>query len=296
MIQVILRGGLGNQMFEYSLGLMLAKKYKTGLVLDTTYLHDRFPRKNITYRTYDLDIFGITPHVTALSKISRSAPVPGVWLGLDFALIGARDMLGLRKIARENDDLHFDPAVPESGGNVCLWGFWQSEKYFADARDEVRQAFTFRDELPHATAAMADAIRGTDSVSLSVRRGDYLRAGNSKIYGETDVKYYDEAARYVASRVPSPHFFVFSDDIAWCRENIRPPFPTTYIPDELRGPKWKYALELTSLCKHQIIANSTFWWWGAWLNRNPEKIVVAPREWHLGIVHDDVVPGEWVRL
>ncbi len=209
MIQVILRGGLGNQMFEYSLGIALAKKYKTDLVLDTTYLHDRFPRRNITYRTYDLDIFNVAPRFTALSEISTAVPVPGVWLGLDLGLVKMRDVMGARKLVREKDELHFNPMIIESGVDSCLWGFWQSPKYFTGAEDEVRRAFQFQDALPSQAEAMAAKIKSANSISLSVRRSDYLRADNAKTYGETSTKYYDDAVRYVASCVPSPHFFVF---------------------------------------------------------------------------------------
>ncbi len=297
MIQVILRGGLGNQMFEYSLGLALAKKYKTDLVLDAAYLNDRFPRKNITFRTYNLGMFNVERRFSALSKLSARFPVPGLWLGLDLGLVKARDAIGGRKLVRETRDCCFDPAVLESGENVCLWGFWQSPKYFAGIEDEVRRTFRFRDTLTGPAAEMADKIQAVDSISLSVRRGDYLRAGNSQIYGNTDIRYYDNAVRYMASRVDKPHFFVFSDDVAWCRENIRPSFPTVYIPDELPGLEWNFTLDLSSRCKHQIIANSTFWWWGAWLNKNPEKIVVAPKRWRAsGIEDDDAVPGGWIRM
>ena len=298
MIQVMLRGGLGNQMFEYALGLALAKKHTTGLLVDTTYLNDRFPRKNFTFRHYELDIFKVDPKITALSRFSKKMPIPGAWLGLDFGLIAVRDRLGMRALVREKDGLRADLSVLDAGDDVCLWGFWQSEKYFEDAKDEVRQAFRFRAELSSEAAALAEKIRATQSVSLSVRRGDYLRAGNAKIYGDTDTAYYDAAVKYIASRVPSPHFFIFSDDIAWCREHIKPLFPTTYVPDELRNPEWRYVLELSSLCKHQIIANSTFWWWAAWLNQNPDKIVIAPKQWRVGVPagNDDATPPGWVRI
>src|SRR5258708_1638123 len=114
MVTVFLRGGLGNQMFEYAAGLRLAKKKNTALSLDSVHLSDRFPRKNFTYRIYDMDIFNIEPRFTTLSKIANTLPIPGIWLGLDLLLIGLRDALGIQKILQEKSE-RFDPAVLAAG-------------------------------------------------------------------------------------------------------------------------------------------------------------------------------------
>ncbi len=295
MIQVMLRGGMGNQMFEYAHGLALAKKHHTDLVVDKTFLMDRFPRlPRYTYRTYELDAFALLPHFTMLSKIAAAAPIPGVWLGFDFGAAGIRDLFGVRKLIREKECWHFDPSVAEAGADICLWGFWQSEKYFTDAKEEVSRAFTFPEVLPSAARALADEIQRTTSVSLSVRRGDYVNAANAKVFGGTNLEYYDAAIAYIAQRISSPHFFIFSDDVAWCREHIKPSYPTTYIPADIGG---RSAMQLSSLCKHHIIANSTFSWWAAWLNRNQEKIVIAPKQWAVGGQNqEDIFLPKWVIL
>jgi hypothetical protein len=298
MITVFLRGGLGNQMFQYALGLNLAKKNKTALVLDTTFLNDRFPRPQFTYRTYDLDVFDVAPRFTALSKISRNIPIPGVWLGLDLGLMGARDVFGIQKMIIEDERAGtvFDPNVLAVGSRALLYGRWGSEKYFADAADDVRAAFHFRHPLEGEAKILAENIQSCNSVSLHVRRGDYLLPKYKKEYGQTDMSYYDRAVKYVAERVSNSTVFVFSDDVAWCRENIKPTFPTVYVDDASRGPKAAFHLELMSLCKHNIISNSSFSWWAAWLNQNPSKIIVAPREWYVGVEHDDIVPEGWARM
>jgi hypothetical protein len=275
MVTAILRGGLGNQMFEYAAGLNLALKNKVGFVLDTTYLNDRFPRREFTYRAYDLDVFDIKPDFTLFSKVSAAIPIPGVWLGADFAL----------------------SAMVRACGGTVLWGFYQGEKYFAGEKEAVRAAFRFRQPLAGEAALIAETIKWGDSVSLHVRRADYVTfKNNEKLFGKTDVSYYERAAAYVAERVGGAHFFVFSDDIAWCREHIKLPFSTTYMDDASRGPKAAFHLELMSLCKHNIIANSSFSWWGAWLNNNPGKIVVAPKRWSLSGASDDIVPSGWIRI
>lgn len=268
MVKVILRGGLGNQMFQYAAGLDLALARKTQLVLDTTYLNDRFPRRQITYHRYDLDIFKIEPQFTLLSKVSRAVPVPGLWLGFD--LVGHL----------------FDGS---------LWGFYQSEKYFKDHEEAVRTAFRFRHALEGEAKKLQEEIKNTNAVSIHVRRGDYTLPKYKKIYGATDAAYYEKAIEYVSTRVESPQFFIFSDDIDWCKKNIKAPVGSVYVTRSSEGPKASFHLQLMSLCKHNIIANSTFSWWGAWLNANPEKMIVAPRRWLMGS-REDIVPASWTQL
>jgi hypothetical protein len=297
MITVLLRGGLGNQMFQYALGLRLAKKNQTGLTLDTTFLNDRFPRKEFSYRTYDLDVFDIDPRFTLLSKITTALPIPGVWLGLDFAFAAVNELCGLQKILREKLEGIFDPTVLDSRGNALLWGFWQSEKYFADVAGDVRTAFQFRDPFEGEVKALAEKIGSCNAVSLHVRRGDYLSPKYASAYGATDLSYYERALKYVAEHAQNPTIFIFSDDIDWCRENVKPKFPTVYVDDATRGAKASGHLKLMSLCKHNIIANSSFSWWGAWLNQNPSKIIVAPKQWYARSTGgSDITPASWIRI
>ena len=264
-------------MFQYALGLGLAKKNNTELVLDTTFLNDRFPRRQFTYRTYDLDVFDIKPKFTLLSEVSARVPIPGLWLGLDIAAIQANNILGLRKLLREKEEHTFDGAIARAKGEVTLWGFWQNEKYFEDVKDEVRAAFRFRVSDSKAIIEVKKNIINSNSVSLHIRRGDYLLAANSKLHMATGGLYYDRAISYIVERVKSPKFFIFSDDIGWCRENIKTGYPTVFMTHVSAGPKASGHLELMSLCKHNIIASSSFSWWGRGRNENPEKIMVAPK-------------------
>ncbi|MDO8664746.1 MAG: alpha-1,2-fucosyltransferase [Candidatus Liptonbacteria bacterium] len=300
-ITVFLRGGLGNQMFQYALGLHLAKKNNNNaeLVLDTTFLNDRFPRKEFTYRTFDLDVFTLKPHLSVLSKISEKLPVPGLWLGLDIAFLMVKKIFGLKKIIKEKNNYVFESEVLSAKGDIVLWGFWQSEKYFADIAPDIRKAFSFREELSGEAAVIAEEIKNKNSVSLHVRRGDYVKFEKvKKMVGDTNLSYYAATVSYIAERVNAPHFFVFSDDIEWCEENLKISFPVTYLDEKTAGPKNAYHLELMSLCKHNIIANSAFSWWGAWLNKNPEKIVVAQKKWYATTLphEEDIVPEAWIRI
>lgn len=297
MVTVFLRGGLGNQMFQYAAGLNLAKKNGTTLALDTVHLRDRFPRPRFSYRTYDLGVFTVEPQFTALSRLADKLPVPGAWLGLDLLGIAFRQMFGATKVIREKSSA-FDPSVLDARGNVLLYGRWQSEKYFAGVKDDVRAAFRFRRPLQGEAKALAEKIAGCNSVSLHVRRGDYATFKNvERLMGKTDLGYYGRATKYVAGRTKNPEFFVFSDDIAWCRVNLKLSFKATYVDDASRGPKAAFHLELMSRCKHNIITNSTFSWWGAWLNANPQKIVIAPKNWYTdpAVKSDIILPG-WIKI
>ncbi len=299
MVTVFLRGGLGNQMFQYAAGLSLAKKRGDTLRLDTVFLNDRFPRRNFSYRTYDLDIFAFDPRFTALSKCSQDFPIPGVWLGIDIGLMKLKNLFGRQCLIKEKKEFSFDPDIFKRKGDVLLWGRWQNEKYFADIADEVRTVFTFKYLFVGEAAMIANDIQSCDSVSVHVRRGDFAAFKNvAKMMGETDLSYYGRAVAYVAGHVGNPKFFIFSDDIDWCKDNLKLPFPTVYISASTGGSKTAFHLQLMSLCKHNIIANSTFSWWGAWLNRNPEKIVIAPKKWYADgrDEKNEIMPESWIKL
>lgn len=295
MVTVFLRGGLGNQMFQYAAGLNLAKKNNTDLLLDTVSLRDRFPRRKFTYRDYDLGIFIIKPTFTFLSELANALPIPGVWLGLDLLGTNVRRAFGLQALVKRSDDL-FDPRVLETRGNIFLYGRWQNEHYFKDIEQEVRSAFTFREPLQGEARLLAQEIEKTNSISLHVRRGDY--ATFASVYtGETNLAYYETAVNYLTGRIEKPHFFVFSDDIDWCKENIKLAAPVTYVKKEIAGPRAAFHLDLMSRCKHHIIANSTFSWWGAWLDSRMEKIVIAPKQWYIDPKYkEEIVPPGWIKL
>ncbi len=304
MVQVFLRGGLGNQMFQYAAGLAVARQCGTSVVLDTTYVSDRTPRPQFAYRTYALDIFKLHERFTTLSRCARALPIPGLWLGLNIFLMKVRERAGGVTIIKERTEHDFDQSIFDTAqaakGAVVLWGRWQTEKYFADIAREVRAAFQFNYPMRGEALAIANAMdeAGFTSVSVHVRRGDFVSMKNVEaLHGKMDLSYYDRAAKYIAERVERPHFFIFSDDVAWCRGHLKLPYPMTLVPAEAAGPNDAFHLELMSRCKHNIVANSTFSWWGAWLNVNDKKIIVAPKQWYADpALERDVVPAGWVRL
>lgn len=288
-------------MFQYATGLSFAKKYHTELLLDTTHLNDRIPRRHFAFRTYDLDVFRMEPRLTVLSKISTHLPIPGVWLGLDLMMMGIRDVFGVQKMIIEDErpGRPNDFLMARAGPNSLLYGRWQNEKYFKDVEFDVRTAFRFRNPLGGDAATIAREIKNTNSVSLHVRRGDYAAFKTTqKLWGGTDLDYYHRAAKHIATQTNHPHFYIFSDDIAWSRENLKLEYPMTFVSASAAGAKGECHLELMSLCKHHIITNSTFSWWGAWLDPRADKLVIAPKQWQAEpkVLSSDVVPEGWILL
>lgn len=192
---------------------------------------------------------------------------------------------------------HYWPGIMEVSHNAYLAGYWQSEKYFSDVAETVRADFTFRLSLSRQNAELAERIGQTMAVSLHIRRGDY--ASNPKAnaaHGLCSLEYYRQAVQHVAEHIECPEFFIFSDDIAWAKSNLKIDFPCWYV-DQNQGAESYNDMRLMSLCRHHIIANSSFSWWGAWLNPHPDKTVVAPKKWFANDGNvEDLFPASWVTL
>jgi Glycosyl transferase family 11 len=282
MIATRLMGGLGNQMFQYAAGRRLAIKRGVELVLDLSYLTNQ-PRGDVP-RHFELECFHI---------VGRRATAP-----LDGGRVQRLLRLGRSNAFRRLRErgVQYQPAVVESPDNTLLIGYWQSEKYFKDEEAQIREDFAFAAVLSPEKRAVARAI-GKNAVSVHVRRGDYLsHAAANKFHGVLPLEYYERAAATIIEKTKDAHFFVISDDPAWCRSHIKLPGLTTFVGDA-PGPGHE-DMQLMSLCRHHIIANSSFSWWGAWLNARDDKIVVAPRRWFTDESRDtrDLVPESWIWL
>jgi len=193
---------------------------------------------------------------------------------------------------------HYWAGIRSVPASAYLQGYWQSEKYFADAADTLRADFTFRQPLSQENAAWVEKIGSCTAVSMHVRRGDYVSdVRTSAAHGVCSLDYYRAAVQYIVGSVKEPEFFVFSDDIAWACENLNIEYSCHYI-DHNRDEESYNDMRLMSLCSHHIIANSSFSWWGAWLNPGADKIVVAPALWFASGTRrlDDLFPPGWVTL
>jgi hypothetical protein len=174
-------------------------------------------------------------------------------------------------------------------------GYWQNEKYFVDIREELLETFKIADTPSEPCSSYMDMIKRKNAVSIHIRRGDYAENPKvKKIHGVLSRDYYTEAIRLIKQQKPEPVFFFFSDDIEWCKLNLPESGVFVENTSDLED------LYLMSLCKNNIIANSSFSWWGAWLNEDPEKIVVAPRQWFadtgLNEIASEICPSSWIRL
>lgn len=288
MIIVRLKGGLGNQLFQYAAGRRLAHANGTKLKLDLS------AYQNDPLRVYELHPFQIQEELAAPEEIAR---LRGAGLARQIRRVAKSVYPGFYPTWVKERSLHFDPGLLDISGEAYLEGYWQSERYFQDIAPILHSEFTVRDPLEGHNRVVAETILGCPAVSIHVRRGDYVsRPETFQTHGVCPPEYYREAAAELAGEVRDAHFFVFSDEPEWAQENLRLEHPVTYIVGN-RPQKGYEDLRLLSLCRHHIIANSSFSWWGAWLSRCPEKIVIAPRQWFADPRNDtrDLIPPSWRR-
>ena len=267
-------GGLGNQMFQYAAGRALALRLGGNLALDISAF------ENYTlHQGFELTrVFAMSPAIASGQDLRR---VLG-WQHSSFvrSVLARRPFAALRSqrfVAEPH--FHYWSGFKELADDVYLAGYWQSEKYFKPLVSQIREDFRFRLPLEGENAALAVRLSQTEAVSMHVRRGDY--ASNPKTtstHGLCSLDYYRAAVAHVAGKVEKPEFFIFSDDIDWVKANLPIDFPHHFVAHN-KGAASYNDMRLMSLCRHHVIANSSFSWWGAWLNQKPEKIVVAPRRW-----------------
>jgi hypothetical protein len=281
MVITKLIGGLGNQMFQYAAGRALAKKLNTQLKLDTSWF--KKISSGITQRDYELDCFKIQSTFAKQSDL------------LYFHLFKKLPFVAPNYFKEKS--VNYDDRIRSiRKKSVFLEGYWQSEKYFKDYKKTIRKDFTFICNLNIKGKELLKQIKKSNSVSIHVRRGDYITNKNaSKFHGVCDLKYYYESIKVITNKIKNPVFYVFSDDINWCKSNLKITYPSIYVDGNKKD--WE-DLFLMSNCKHNIVANSSFSWWGGWLNDNSNKVVIAPKRWFVGVETkiEDRFPSDWELL
>ena len=292
MIISQLIGGLGNQLFQYAAGRRLAYAQGVELKLDISNL------SNSTYRTirhYELAPFRIKQSFATAKELEKFRP-PQSMMSRMLNRVARRKMQSPVSYIREAH-FHFDPLILELPDGVYLDGYWQSDQYFSDITETIRNEAVVTEPLAGRNAEIAQIINGCEAVSLHIRRGDYIADPVvNQVHGTCGLDYYARAVEYVAGRVSRPVFFLFSDDPAWVHKNLSLAHPL-YIVDHNDIAHGYEDMRLMSLCRHHIIANSSFSWWGAWLNPKKDKIVIAPSRWfNCDIQSSDIIPGSWVRI
>jgi hypothetical protein len=284
LIIVNINGGLGNQLFQYAYAKSLQQKgYEVKIDKDSTFLYGYF-----------LDRFLIDIEMATEEELSQ----------YKFSNIMTKLK---RKIGLTNHNFIKEPKLSFSNkllspkNNSYIQGYFQSEKYFFQIRDTLLSQISLKKSLSSYGINIQKKISACNiSCSIHIRRSDYLSStAANKVHGTLDINYYKKSIKLLEKRFSKNiHFFLFSDDVDWVIDNLKIKNSTYIVDDFNRDPNED--MFLMSLCNHHIIANSTFGWWGAWLNTNPNKMVVAPRRWFLDEkLHResvDILCNDWVKI
>jgi Glycosyl transferase family 11 len=296
LITVQLSGGMGNQMFQYAAALALARLRNTEVSFDLSILKE--------HQGYALSCFNIVPRVSLDRDLPirlRSAIPP---LLRKLKSVGERSIPIMKQtVLLEAETYSFDPAFLQCGSTCYLSGYFQHCSYFKHAETHVREAFTFKPNISRPTKELLSHISKVHTVSVHVRRGDYLRNSEFRgFFGTCGIDYYANSCEIMA-RISGPAFWVFvSDDPQWVRSNLVPRLlqrkiiSEHVVADWNNGPRAFEDLLLMCAARDHIISNSTFAWWGAWLSARPDKKVIAPRRWILAKNVHGILPDEWLTV
>lgn len=284
MIAIELIGGLGNQMFQYAAAKALALHHNEDILIDKR-----------LFASYELHNYSLNHfNIKALFLEEKIVFNPSFSDRVKAVISG-------KKIFKkyQEDDLSYDESFFKTPHrNIYLKGYFQSEKYFIRYEDQIRKEFEITAPLKQQTFDMLNVIGSVNSVSLHIRRGDYVTNSEANaVHGTCDLNYYHRAIDSINKKIENAVFFIFSDDIDWAKQNLKT-INKTYFVDFNDASTNYEDIKLMSNCKHNIIANSSFSWWGAWLNLNKGKIVIAPKKWFNTDAHNskDILPESWLKI
>ena len=279
-IRIKLTGGLGNQMFQFAAGYSIARKNNVELSLDLR----RYNRR-IDHNGFELQkVFDIYSKVNILNNPAN------------FSFTNIKEFLNKIDITYskfKEQHFHYTNEIQNIPKHSLLNGYWQSELYFKNYAQEIREIFSFFEKLDKKNLLIANDIEKNDSISIHIRRGDYLLKQNYN-FNQDLREYYIKAIQESSKYFSYPKYFIFTDDPLWVTENFKIDYPFIVV-DINHGTDSFYDMQLMSLCKSNIIANSSFSWWGAWLNDKEDKIIYAPKNWFKdkSICTDNLIPNSW---
>ena len=297
MIIVNLKGGLGNQMFQYATGFALAKKKQTNLLFDIR-LQEKYkinpPPRNVP-RDIDLDVFGIKLEICSEKDLLKVFQFNKEYKIRNFISVFLDKINFL--VFRERKRIFEERFFNLKGKKWYLDGHWQSEKYFKDYRKEILNIFNF-DSLKDLkiNKKFIKNILSKKSVCVNVRRTDFI---NNPEHNVLDIEYYKKAVEVFKNLIGNDfELFVFSDDLDWCKKNFLFFNKVSYVEHNFAGNKFYNYLYLMTKFKYFIIPNSSFAWWGAWLSQVNDKKIIAPKKWS-GLVDEnkiDIIPDSWIKI
>ena len=298
MVILRLRGGIGNQLFQYAAARSLAWHHSVPLKIDS-YYYTRNPNRTLDLAKFNTD-FALASQQEINQLTSRSKVI---------RYLHKKTYFKYSTKSFGQPYFHFYPDFFSIKPPVYLSGYFQSERFFEPYTNQIRQHFTPVDRPTQKNSEVLDEMRRCNAVALHVRQGDYSQANYEGFFGLLDPEYYQKAIQYIEERVENPNFFIFSDNIAWCRKQFAALKHEHFI-DHNRDEESYWDMMLMAACQHNITANSTFSWWGAWLNNRPDKLVITPANWfqntyfkgknpvypsrHYNL--QDQLPANWLRL
>ncbi len=293
MIIVKLFGGVGNQMFQYAAGRSLALKNNCELKLDITHFDTLILPNDLPYRSFDLSIFDLDPFLCTEEEIKKFNYNTNSFLEKGFRKV--KNVFSKYTTVCE-PYFHFYEDFLKNSGNVYIDGYWQSEKYFKHIEQIIRNDFKIKTTLNAEGLTILEKIKNTNSVCVNIRRQEL--ASNKYSTQFVGLDYLNNAIEAISKKEINPHFFIFSDELSWVKENIKIDYQFTIVEESLYGDKYRDCLFLMSSCKHFIIPNSTFGWWAAWLSGIEKKVVITPNKWFTDNTKDtrDLIPEEWIKL
>lgn len=293
IIIIKLQGGLGNQMFQYAFARILAKRNNAVLKLDISFFDASPNELNFTPRHFELGVFKNDYILATISEIK--------FFKQNSFYYRIKRKLGFytsKTYVEPNFNFHQEALAVKPP--FYIKGYFQSYKYYEDHMDFIKEIFTFPFEsLDEINRALFYKIQSKNTISVHIRRGDYITDKKTQqFHGNCSLEYYSNAIALLASKTEEFTLVFFSDDIQWVKEKFETlPYSKIFIDNNTNMNSWIDMLLMSSCC-HNIIANSSFSWWAAWLNKYPSKIIIAPKEWYTDskINTIDLIPPQWVRL
>lgn len=288
------KGGLGNQLFQYAYIKALELKYNCKNVKgDFSFFNDI---KNDNIRVPRIEKLNVKIEKAVDSDLKQVCLFDHYGNPMELKYKG---FIFIENILNRKYFFEKDRGYRDINGLLSYEyfdGYWQSWRYLEGIESELRTEITPKFELSKKTEEKIKQVKKENAVFLGVRRGDYVEIPkNLKHYGTFGEEYYTNAIKYIKERVENPVFYIFSNDINWVKSNMNFDCDVIYRDDEEQTSDIE-ELFIMAACKHAIIVNSTFYWWGAWLMSNADKIVIAPKNWFFDNKPIDIVPDVWVKM